>query len=131
MQFPQHFLRATTDYSTLTHFVPAPCFRKSFTLEAPAVARVVIGACGFYELFLNGQRRTKGALAPYISNPDDIVYYDAYTLPLQAGENVTRCAGQRLPEQSPAATSGILTNLPSGARLSSPCPSAGSAPTAR
>lgn len=88
MQFPQHFLRATTDYSTLTHFVPAPCFRKSFTLEAPAVARVVIGACGFYELFLNGQRRTKGALAPYISNPDDIVYYDAYTLPLQAGENV-------------------------------------------
>lgn len=44
--------------------------------------------CGFYELYINGQRCTKGRLAPYISNPDDLVYYDEYTLALPAGENV-------------------------------------------
>ena len=45
---------------------------------------------GFYDLFINGTKITKGYLAPYISNTDHIVYYDTYDVSpyLQSGENV-------------------------------------------
>jgi len=91
MDFPTNFIAAGTDYSTLTHFVPAPYFRKSFTLDKlPDKAEMLICGLGFYDLFINGKRVTKGALAPYISNPDDLVYYDMYDLKenLDVGENV-------------------------------------------
>lgn len=48
---------------------------------------MLIAACGFYELYINGINCTKGPLAPYISNTDDIVYYDSYELPLKEGNN--------------------------------------------
>jgi len=35
---------------------------------------------GFYELYLNGENITKGALAPYVSNLDEVVVYDEYDL---------------------------------------------------
>lgn len=35
-------------------------------------------AAGFYKFFVNGKDITKGELAPYISNPDELVYYDRY-----------------------------------------------------
>lgn len=47
-----------------------------------------MAVCGFYDLWLNGEKITRGYLAPYISNPDDLVYADEYKLTLQAGENV-------------------------------------------
>ena len=53
-----------------------------------AEGEILITACGFYELFLNGRWITKGPLAPYISNPDDLVYFDRYAVALQPGENV-------------------------------------------
>jgi len=91
MNFPNRFIAATTAYSTLTEFVPAPYLRKSFTLEnTPKSANIIICGLGFYELYINGKRITKGNLAPYISNPDDIVYYDQYDIKssLVKGENV-------------------------------------------
>lgn len=91
MDFPMHFIHAGPAYSTLTEYVPAPYLRKSFQLESlPEKAELLICGLGFYELYVNGQRITKGLLSPYISNPDDIIYYDSYTiLPyLQKGENV-------------------------------------------
>jgi len=88
MQFPKNFIRAGEVFTTFERHVSAPCFRRSFAVSSPCTGRVVITACGFYELYLNGVRHTKGAFAPYISDPDHILYYDVYDLPLQAGENV-------------------------------------------
>lgn len=85
------FMTASQQYNTFEEHVPAPLFRKSFLLEqAPAQAVLMISGLGFYDLFVNGKKITKGLLAPYISNPDDLVHYDCYdiALYLRAGENV-------------------------------------------
>lgn len=76
MEFPKSFIRASEAYNTFEHHVPAPYLRRAFQTDHEAKANVIITALGFYELYLNGERITKGRLAPYISNPDDLVYYD-------------------------------------------------------
>jgi len=89
--FPMKFIRATEDYCTLESSVPAPYFRKTFIVEKEiSTASLVICGLGFYDLWVNGKRITKGALAPYISSPDDMLYYDEYdVLPiLNKGKNV-------------------------------------------
>lgn len=86
-----HFIRATEDYCTLDRHVPAPYLRKAFTLEKKAEnASLLICGLGFYEVWVNGYRLTKGALAPYIAAPDAFLYYDEYDVVpfLRAGENV-------------------------------------------
>lgn len=88
MNFPKHFIKATEAFTTFEEHIPAPYFRKEFSADAGGSGEIVITACGFYELYCNGERITKGALAPYISNPDDLVYYDRYTVSLQKGKNV-------------------------------------------
>ena len=91
MNFPANFIAAATEYSTLNRYVPAPYLRKSFTLESlPLSADLLICGLGFYKLYINGTDITKGALAPYISNPDDLIYYDRYQVSklLVSGENV-------------------------------------------
>ena len=91
MQFPIQFICASHDYADYGHPVPAPYLRRSFRLDkAPSGAEVLVTGLGFYRIFVNGREITKGILAPYISAPDDIVYYDRYDLSglLTAGENV-------------------------------------------
>lgn len=90
MDFPQAFISAGAEYADIGHFVPAPFFRKKFTAEKTETAEIIIGAAGFYRLFLNGKDITKGFLAPYISNPDDIIYYDRYDVSglINEGENI-------------------------------------------
>ena len=83
MEFPKSFIRASEAYNTFEHHVPAPYLRRAFQIEHEAKANVIITALGFYELYLNGERITKGRLAPYISNPDDLVYYDTYEVTLR------------------------------------------------
>ena len=84
--FSIDFIAATnkyTDYAFETH-VPAPYFRKNFIVDkVPAKAEITICGLGFYRLFINGTEMTKGHLAPYISNPDEILYYDKYDLTQQ------------------------------------------------
>lgn len=90
MQFSTHFITATHELSTLFHHVPAPYLRRSFTLEKlPEKAEITLCALGFYELFVNGERITRGLLSPYITNPDQLLPYDNYDiLPyLRAGKN--------------------------------------------
>ncbi len=91
MDFSKKFVCEGLEYSSFQKKVPAPLFRKSFFLEQmPDEAEILICGLGFYDLFVNGEKITKGHLAPYISNPDHILYYDAYDLKpyLHAGENV-------------------------------------------
>ena len=90
MIYPDFFIAASYEYADIERFVSAPFFRKKFTAHKTAKAEILIGAAGFYKLFLNGRDITKGELAPYISNPDDIVYYDRYDVSnyINEGENV-------------------------------------------
>jgi len=83
-----NFIAATNECNTLEKSVPAPFMRKSFFCKEQTSAKLKIAACGFYELFINGERKTKGFLAPYVSNTDDYVYYDEYEISLDKGENV-------------------------------------------
>lgn len=87
--FSLKFIAATKEYSSFEKHVPAPYLRKSFDW-AGGSASVTVCGLGFYELYINGKNVTKGPLAPYISNPDDILYYDKYdvTEHLVPGENV-------------------------------------------
>ena len=81
MKFSKKFIKANDKLCTFEEFVPAPYFRKNFTLDfKPENAEITICGLGFYELYINGVNITKGPLAPYISNPDDICYYDNYNL---------------------------------------------------
>ncbi len=69
----------------------APYLRRGiFCKEKPVNAELLICGLGFYELFVNGEKRTRGMLAPYITNPDEVLYYDSYDLTeyFTAGENV-------------------------------------------
>ena len=91
LQFSKNFVCATKQICNEFHHINAPAFRRSFALSAkPDKAEILICGLGFYDLFINGKKVTKGYLAPYISNPDDIIYYDLYDLcdMLNAGENV-------------------------------------------
>ncbi len=83
-----NFIKGTNEFNTLEKAVAAPYIRKSFNCDIKTVAKITVAACGFYELYVNGEIHTKGYLAPYISNSDDYIYYDEYDIPLDEGENV-------------------------------------------
>ena len=71
------YLAATEEYNELFHHVCAPIFKKAFDYDA-ASARLEISAVGLYRIWVNGKEITKGWLAPYFSNPNQVVYYDEY-----------------------------------------------------
>ena len=91
MKFSRIFVSECLEKSSFKKHVANPIFRKSFELKK-AVERAEITICGlgFYDLYVNGKKITKGYLAPYISNPNHIVYYDNYEISsyLRVGENV-------------------------------------------
>ena len=87
----KRFIKASVEYTTLDTHVPAPYLRRSFILDgAPTQAKISVSGLGFYILYINGENITKGHIAPYISNPDHICYYDVYDVTdrLRDGENV-------------------------------------------
>ncbi len=91
MDFSNDFVCESREYSTYTEHVAAPLFRKTVHITGKVkLAEMLICGLGFYELFINGEKITKGHLAPYISNPDHIRYYDRYDFAshLKEGENV-------------------------------------------
>ena len=72
------FYRATEALNTYEKHVPAPYFRLEIETDPDCRYLLTVSGLGFYELFVNGKNVTKGVLAPYISNPDDLVYFDEY-----------------------------------------------------
>ena len=90
MKFSERFIKASRDMCDFDHHIPAPYLRKTFVLDMePKQAEITICGLGFYELYVNGKNITKGPLASYISNPDDVCYYDRYDLSglLKKGKN--------------------------------------------
>lgn len=84
------FIKATDRYSSRAEHVAAPIFRRTFDLsDALVSARLEIAVSGFYELYVNGENITSGLLAPYITNPDQLIYKDSYDVApyLKAGKN--------------------------------------------
>lgn len=74
-----HFIASDKGYCTRQKHVNAPLFRKCFVVcKKPKKAVLQIACVGLYKVFLNGRDITKGYLAPYISNYNDVVYYDEY-----------------------------------------------------
>ncbi len=89
--FSRKFIKATADFCTYEKNVHAPYIRKSFNLEkTPEKAVVTLTSTGFYRFFVNGKDITASRLAPAITNPDDIMFYDTYDVAeyLKDGENV-------------------------------------------
>lgn len=90
MRFEKAYKAATKEFSDYERDIPAPYMRGSFQLAAkPERAEIAVTALGFYDLYVNGARVTKGILAPYIGNPDQVVVYDRYDIApyLCAGKN--------------------------------------------
>ncbi len=84
------FISATKEYADWEREVPAPYMRKSFELTAlPECATLTVTALGFYKLFVNGREVTRTALAPYVTNPDQLLVYDRYDIKehLRVGKN--------------------------------------------
>lgn len=88
MYLKDYFIKATEEYNSFEKNVPAYYFRRSFHSDSVITAKITIAVCGFYELFLNGEKITKGFLSPYISNPNHFIYFDEYDVDLKVGENV-------------------------------------------
>ncbi len=82
------FIKATDKFNTFEENVPAYYFRRTLVSDQAVVAKLTIAVCGFYELYLNGTRITKGFLSPYINNTNDYIYCDEYDVTLDEGENV-------------------------------------------
>lgn len=91
MRFSDKFIKANDNMCSFDEHIPAPYFRKKFSLDfVPQKAEITICGLGFYELYINGKEITKGPLAPYINNTNEICYYDNYDITdmLSKGENV-------------------------------------------
>ena len=81
MYFSDKFIGANTELCDYDNHVPAPYLRKSFDMDfTPEKAEIVLTGIGFYELYINGTRVSKGEMAPYITNADDICFYDRFEL---------------------------------------------------
>ena len=90
MLFSSKFVSSTREKTTLKKNVCAPYMRRDLALDKlPQSAEITVTGLGFYELFVNGKRLTRGLLSPYISNPDQLIVYDSYDLTehLIKGEN--------------------------------------------
>ncbi len=93
MIFSEKFIRRNARYSTFYDHVPAPMFRREFSAVKPiSSCSVTITGVGFYDLYFNGKHMTKGYLAPYISAPSELVYYDTYDL-TESVKDGTNCIG--------------------------------------
>ena len=89
--FSTKFIKATQDYCTYEKNIHAPYIRKEFKLEKKSEkASIKLTCTGFYRFFVNGKELTASRLAPAITNPDDILFYDTYDVSeyLIEGNNV-------------------------------------------
>ena len=79
MVFSSNFVSATIEKSTTKKNVAAPYLRRDIVLDKiPERTEITVCGLGFYEIYVNGKRITKGHLSPYIVNSDQVLPYDHY-----------------------------------------------------
>ena len=79
MIFSSNFVSATIEKSTTKKNVAAPYLRRDIVLDKiPERTEITVCGLGFYEIYVNGKRITKGHLSPYIVNSDQVLPYDHY-----------------------------------------------------
>ena len=92
MDFPLRYIETPFGYSELLgKKIPAPYIRRDFDLKKlPSSADLLVSSAGFYRVWVNGTEVTRGLLSPYLSNPDDYLYFDRYDVAnhLRVGRNV-------------------------------------------
>ncbi|MBQ8407775.1 MAG: family 78 glycoside hydrolase catalytic domain [Clostridia bacterium] len=91
MIFSTRFVSATHEKSTTKKNVAAPYLRRTVIFDkVPEKTEITVCGLGFYELYVNGKRITKGHMSPYIVNPDQVLPYDSYDITdmMVYGENV-------------------------------------------
>jgi len=77
--YSKKFIKATENYCKYDAPVNAPYIRKTFKIDnLPETASITLTCTGFYRLWVNGTEITYGHLAPCISNPDEMLFYDTY-----------------------------------------------------
>lgn len=75
------FICATPKLSSQENPMPAPWFKKRIDINGDILnAEITVCGLGFYELYLNGNKITNGKLCPYITNSDDVIFYDNYDI---------------------------------------------------
>ena len=72
------YIAKRKEYNTIERHVNAPLFKRIFDCKTNEISTIKITAVGLYRLFLNGKELNKSWFAPYLSNPDEIVFYDEY-----------------------------------------------------
>ncbi len=90
MKLSDKFYMAAKTKCEMTKHVSAPYFRYAFSAAKNVVAELSVCGLGFYELYINGTKITRGHLSAYISIPDHLCYYDRYDITpyLIDGKNV-------------------------------------------
>ncbi len=79
--FSKNFVSFHKEFCTIDRHVNAPILRKTFFLDKlPDKCCIRVCGLGFYRIFINGKEITRSFLAPYISNVDDVLYYNDYEL---------------------------------------------------
>lgn len=90
MYLSDKFISAGEEYFEIGKSVSAPYLIRKFNFDSAQSAEITITGLGFYKLFINGVDITRGILSPFITNSNEMVYYDNYNvLPyLVEGENI-------------------------------------------
>lgn len=84
------FISMRREYNKVDSYIPQPLLRREFCVHGDIkTAEIYISSLGYYELHVNGRDVTKGAMAPYRSNPLHFIYFDRYDIMnnLTDGEN--------------------------------------------
>ena len=83
MIYPLNFIWASDKMTTLDNHIPAPLFRKTFISDIETTAHIIITACGFYELYVNGSFLGRGPASPgsdFLTEKMNYCYYDEYEI---------------------------------------------------
>ncbi len=74
------FIAKGKEFNTIQSHVNAPLFKCVFDYDFNGKCEIKIAVGGLYRLFLNGKELNNGKFSPYLSNPDEVVFYDVYDI---------------------------------------------------
>lgn len=72
------YITKSKEFNTKQKHINAPLFKCVFDFDFNGKCEIKIAVVGLYRLFLNGNELNNGKFSPYLSNPDEVVFYDVY-----------------------------------------------------